>query len=271
MKTIKQSFPSRSKVLIKASLEKTLKVNIKQVLIDGEAVYCWDKQKQAIKDLDSDLYDLVRLCGESLEGNNSHFTYNAKYFAKQCLNSLGKTIYTFEDHREQLQQLKDGVHNHKIFDRLFTLFGGWAVGHIKEYLAESGDLFKYKDFSKSFDHWNEQFSKRDRSFSSFGRDKPLGKKTGNTPQEALKSFFSKLDEYRSLQKQYQFKTLPSKSDLWDCSRLAEYLSCDIGNIYKVMCSSSEEVFNTELEKLISVCVKTRQNRLRELIEKYGLM
>lgn len=267
MKTIKQSFPNKTKILIKINYDKYLSVDVKQFLVNGEDIRYQRNYKDVLKTLDRDLYDLINFHLESLDNVGKSFSSNAFYYTKKCKDQLGIELYTSEQHHEKLNTLKTQLHNHKVFEKLFKCFGQWAVNHIKEYLNENEDLFKYKDFDKSFDHWDQQFqNKSGWEYKGFSNKPETG-----TCQTLLKGFFYTLKEYKTLKDKYQYKSLPSRSDLWDCERLSNYLNCDITHVYKLMCSKSESDMKKDLDLLLNELIIEREKRFNELLVKYGII
>lgn len=260
MKTIKVSFPNKTKILLKVEYTDHLSVDIKQCIVNGETIYGYQEQEQSIQLLDNDLFDLINLSGVD------NFRSNCHYYAKQCKKYLGETVYTYEDHCNKLQQYKEQLHNHKVFNQLFRVFGDWAVGYIKQYLIETKDLFQYKDFKKSFDYWDSQFSKKGGMQYT-----PLRKNATYSCRQNLENFFLTLEEYRSLQRKYRFITLPRESEVWDCEKLANYFMCEVTEIYPIMCSPEQASFKSQLDILIDHVVRYRSERLNELLDKYDVI
>lgn len=260
MKTIKVSNPkTKTKFLVKAEYKNYLSVHIQQAIVDGENIYDYKKQLEKLKQFDLDLYNLCNFHLGKLGSVGNNYKSNAAYYAKLCRDQLGKTYYTREDHNEKLATLKAGLRDHK----LFTVLSPSAIQiklYIEDYLNESTDLFKYNDFSKSIDHWENQLIKAIGVYPYKNRVKVQ-----------LEQFFNDLQQYRDLQNKYKYKTLISSDDLWNCERLAEYLDCDIDQVFKVICSNSEENLKKELDLLLKSTIILREETLKALLNKYNLV
>lgn len=150
---------TKSKIIIdvgwswlKGNAQPYLSVSIVSVKLNGEAVDFWQDQKTAIKTLDETLYNLVSLHLVSFDGLEMHEISNMAYYFKQCRNTLGRKIYTLEEHNEKLASLKNLLHN-------FELLGA-VQGNVRkyflEYLDENSDHFKYFDKWTTVEHWKNQ-------------------------------------------------------------------------------------------------------------------
>ena len=149
-----------------------------------------------------------------------HQTSNMQYYFRQAKDQFGKDIYTQEKHNSLMGDRWDQIKDHTLFTKLSKLCGYHLASWIKKYLNKNDDLYIYKDFNKSFDHWLDQISKSVGVFKTEAI-KPL-----------LKDFFNKLDEFRSLEKQHKFKRLPSDRDIWTPERLSNTYDLEYDQVFE---------------------------------------
>lgn len=232
-----------------------LSTDIRQVKINGIIVNGWQEQKEAIKILDPELYSLVN-CGTcKTDGSGMHQAANMQYHFNLAREQLGKEIYTQEKHNEKLNILWQGIKDHNVFNVLFKARGASLHERLKEYQDKQGDFYKYKDFTKSYDHWVVQIGKNTTHYEI----KSISKE--------LKSYFEQLEQYRKLEKEYKYTTLKSNSDLWTSERLADYYNLDRLIVLEILCNKDSDQMIKSLSDNIT---NSNLNFLQEMTNKYQI-
>lgn len=225
-----------------------LSVDIKQVKKNGEIVHCWQKQKQTIRVLNKDLFTLV----DNHLKNITCFDGNVGYVFKKALKYFGKTTYTQEDHTERLNQIYDQLLDHKILKLV-----KWDIEkYLKEYLNQNSDLYKYKNFDDSFDHWENQIARYENPYTYTKRIKP-----------ALRDYFDLLKGHRKLKEQYKYRTLPSRSEIITYKDVAIRYNVSECKVLKILASGCKSKELEAIEKEIQINI---EKDLQELTEKYNI-
>jgi hypothetical protein len=230
---------NKSKILLtvywdklKGNKQAYLSVTINQVVLNGTRIEGWKEQKEAIKLINLELFNLVSLHLMDMDGSNVTLS-NASYYYSLTKNQLHEPInYTREQKQKDLLAYKQILNDPLVFSTIEKHCGVKALINLKEYLIESGDLFKYKDFTTSFDFWVKNYS----NSTSYGYSS--GKMITKKLTEMFKVFFETLTKYRKLKQDY--KTYPSLNDIWTPERLTDFLGCDISRVYEMLVAGNTD-------------------------------
>lgn len=203
--------------------------------------------------------NMIRLAGLGLDGRSAHDLANSIYFAKETLKhfadvTLNGAPYTQEDYNEELKILWGDVVNHKIFTS--SKFKCPLLrDSLKKYQDKQGDLYKYKNFTKSADHWVAQ-SEKDNGVMATKYTKPF-----------IIDYFDKLSKYRDLEAKYKYKTFPVKRNLWTIERLANHLKISIDQTKTLILSPD---LASEVEKIVLENAEKMKKELDSIVKQYKL-
>jgi hypothetical protein len=255
---------SNSKVLLsvywsqlKGNKQPYLSVTIHQVKLNGSLVYNWKDQLAAIKQINLELFNIVNLHLSNKDGSRGVLE-NANYYYSLTRNQLTNPIkYTSEQKASDLKACRDALHNGEILNKVERLCGYDAVKYLKEYLIESGDLFKYKDLNKARVHWVNQYENQN---GLLFRGKTLKDKV----ESVFSLFFETLDKYRKLKNDY--KSHPSVNDIWTAERLTEFLGCTLAEVYKMLVTGDTSTLNA----IVNERIQSDIIFIDEMTDKYNI-
>lgn len=265
---------TKSKILLdvcwsqlKGNKQPYLSVNIRQVKKDGVIVNGWQEQKQAISELNNKLSFIVNSGSCGLDGSGMHQQANMQYHFKLAQDQFGKDIYTQEKHNKTLSGLWQDIENHSIFNTLFKKLGTTLNKYLKEYHDKKSERYEYFNSDRAFKHWDHQIKGRYNIGMLNSWAKPLNKTNGMTPQDQLKNYFDGIQQYKDLEREYRYKTLPRKDELWNAGKLAITYNLDIQQVYEILASLNTK----DLVSVISEEI-TRKNyiKLKELQKEYNI-
>lgn len=260
---------TRSKILLDVNWHQLgsnkypyLSVDIKQVLFEGVQVDYWKLRKEAIKNLNPDLFNLVdnHLIDTSCKPSTVEYHFNL------AQKQFGKEIYTQEDHAQKLKNIWDKLNKHEVFNFLTKHTGSVICISLRKYLNKSGDLYKYKDFKNSYNHWLKQIESLLGNHSIYKFKQPY-KRGSDSGFNLLKNFFDTLEDYRKLDREYRYASLPSKNDLWDAERLANHYNLTLNNVYVTL---SKPDMKPHLEHLIKKIQENKLKILQKLTDQYKI-
>ena len=260
---------TRSKILVDVKWHQLgsnkypyLSVDIKQVLNSGVPVYNWKEQKETIKKLNIDLFNLV----------NNHLintpckSDNVEYHFSLAQKQFGKDIYTREDHNQKLKNMWDKLNSHQIFDFLSSQIGSSICVSLRKHLDKYGDLYRYKDYKNSYSHWLKQIESMLGTYTIYKFKRPY-KRGSLSGFDLLKNFFDSLEDHRTLERKYQYSTLPSKCDLWDAERLSNEYGLDLNDVYVTLSKSD---MKPHLEDLTKKIQENKLKLLQKLTDQYKI-
>lgn len=235
--------------------------DVKQAIKSGEDItYNREEQKSFISEFAPEYENMIRLDRVNLDGRTIDDVANSIYFAKETLKhfadvTLNGAPYTQEDHNEELKILWGGVVNHKIFTAS-NIKWPLLCDSLKKYQDKQGDLYKYKDFTKSVCHWVAQ------------SEKAIGVMATKYTKPLIIDYFDKLSKYRELEAKYKYKTLPVKRDLWTIDRLANHLNISIDQAKTLILSSD---LGGDVEKIVLENAENMKKELDSIVKQYKLL
>lgn len=230
---------TRSKVLLTARWRHLsgnklpyLAVDIHQVLVNGESVDSWQEKKDAVKNINSELYQLVNLHLCDIDGKGMHELANDKRHLSLVKQQMTSPIgYTSEQKQSDLKSMLTSLDNHKVF----KLLKAQEVTYFKEYYKNNSDRFRYPNSERAINHWKDQF-KLNGTLLLDGR---------NFLKE-IKDFFTLAEKYSNLY--HSYKTLPSNKDVWTCERFSKTYDIDLPKVYEMICTDNLALLETMIEE-----------------------
>ena len=248
-----------------------LSVQIEQVKYNGELLQSYEKgTKEAISKISTDIATLldchlVNLSSDRLNSVNSHVLVDLD----RCKTYFGKTVYTSEQRNIDIASLRSKLKNHELFKVVFNRLGESLRYSLAEYIEESSERFKYPDAERSFKHCEPQVRKRytgDRFTSDWEK---VNKKTGNSPQSLLLSYFEDAEALSKMLRT-QYHTLPSEKDINTPEKFAKRYDVTLLQAYELIACTGTTVIADKTNTIIEKGVKTTKQVLDKLTEKYNI-
>ena len=170
-------------------------------------------------------------------------------------------------HQTRLIVLWASIEQHSIFKTLAKQLGEGINIQLKEYIDKNEDRYNYINAERAFNHWNPQIQKR---FNS-GRVtnywvKPFDKKA-ISGESQLKDYFDKIEEYKTLSKKYEYKSLPTNDQVKTPQKLADQYGLTLDKVFVLL---ADPDMKDQLEIISNEMAIKNKEILYKLTEKYNI-